>query len=119
MSSFSLALVFSSFVKHVSGAFTLASIPSNLLQYISIDLMMALWLLDNANGNPYSIWVKEGRPDFPNLEHQKAMREQEVGIARDTDMVNICSEFKVNWYTFRGSNSSVSSFSSSYLLLLE
>lgn len=43
----------------------------------STDLIMALWLLDNANGNPYSIWVKEGRPDFPSLEHQKAMREQE------------------------------------------
>lgn len=43
----------------------------------SSDLMMALWLLDNYEGNPYSIWVKEGKPDFPSLDLQKAMREQE------------------------------------------
>ena len=39
--------------------------------------MEALWLLDK-DLNPYNEWVKSGRPDFPNQEHQKIMREMEV-----------------------------------------
>ena len=45
---------------------------------VVLDLRMALWLLDNFNGNPYNIWLKVGKPDFPSLEQQKSMRDQEV-----------------------------------------
>ena len=41
-----------------------------------------MYQLDNSNGNPYSVWVKGGRPHTPDKDFFQQMRDNEVTCVR-------------------------------------
>lgn len=49
----------------------------------SVDCgMYAVYLMDNANTNPYQVWKDAGSPDFPDSTLRRKMRNSEVCLER-------------------------------------
>lgn len=56
----------------------LSIINISTLFFFFKDLQMMVYKVNNTFGNPYDVWKKMGKPDFPTKEQFQEIRKQEV-----------------------------------------